>query len=431
MSETTETVQAAPAKRRRRRRGWQRGSIYQRGSGWTIAYRTKDGKQIWQSGFKSKADAKSRLDEATGQIQQGTFTQPELKLFKDFCEEWLEYKKHARRGKKQQRIKPSTLTDYESKIRKWFIPEFGEFCVSEITKQQVIGFFDKLPKHKHHGAYLSLKFIKNAHTLLRLMFDDAEYRDLAAHNPARGVKIETGRQSQERIVPSKEDVTKTFVHLPSLTYQAMFWTATMAGLRKGEFLGLRWQDVDIECGVLRVRRELQRVKKSLLDTNAFEDIERIGNSCLALLSPKSATSIRDLEIPSGLRTLLAELRRTQHGEPRFVFQDELGLPLDPDGIDEPLYAAQDSANVRRFGWHGLRHLHCSMLQDSGANAKQAQERMGHASADITNKVYTHKIEPHGHEFADRVEAAFPIVSHLLQKKEKTGAASTANSGLIN
>jgi integrase len=78
-----------------------------------------------------------------------------------------------------------------------------------------------------------------------------------------------------------------------------------------------------------------------------------------------------------------------------------------------LGAAEDLAQVRRFGLHGLRHLYCSLLQDSGASLKFAQERLGHANAATTADIYTHNISNHGKEFAEKVEAAFPFASVSL------------------
>ena len=97
----------------------------------------------------------------------------------------------------------------------------------------------------------------------------------------------------------------------------------------------------------------------------------------------------------------------QNGLASFVFQDELGRPLDPDALGDVLHAAQDKAGVERFGLHGLRHLYCSLLQTSGATIKHAQERLGHASPTTTLNVYTHTVNDEGRKFAEKVKAAFP------------------------
>jgi integrase len=152
-------------------------------------------------------------------------------------------------------------------------------------------------------------------------------------------------------------------------------------------------------------------------------VERIGSTGLALVNPKSKKSRRVVEIPPKLTVLLKELRRKQDGG-RFVFQDELGRPLDPDGLYDVLHEAQSAAGVRRFGLHALRHLYCSLLQESGASVKHAQMKMGHASPLTTLNVYTHTVTDEGRKYAERVEAAFPFASGLLEG-ELRGNQNTA------
>ena len=171
------------------------------------------------------------------------------------------------------------------------------------------------------------------------------------------------------------------------------------------------------------RCTLQRVKKEHLDAGAFRDAKRIGETGLALLPPKSKKSVRKIEIPPKLATWLNSLRYQQGGsECPFVFQSELGGPLDPDPLYEVLHPAQDAAEVRRFGLHGLRHLYSSILAESGASVKFRQERLGHADAGTTMNVYTHLLTDQGREYAQKVEEAFQFssVSLKLAKPENAG-----------
>ena len=112
--------------------------------------------------------------------------------------------------------------------------------------------------------------------------------------------------------------------------------------------------------------------------------------------------------------MVQALRRGQD-ESSFIFQNELGGPLDPDGIYPVLYATQDRAKVNRFGLHGLRYFYSSMLHEAGAPVKHAQDRLGHASATTTMDTYTHSISEEGRKYAAAAEAALPFVSNLLQE----------------
>ena len=116
-------------------------------------------------------------------------------------------------------------------------------------------------------------------------------------------------------------------------------------------------------------------------------------------------------MPPYLVTLLGQHKKQNAGA--FVFHAEFGSPLDPKAVYKPLYAAEDDAKVPRFSPHGLHHLYCSVLQESGASVKHAQQRMGHASATTTMNIYTRSVTDEGRKYAEKVEAAFPFVSQLL------------------
>jgi integrase len=204
-------------------------------------------------------------------------------------------------------------------------------------------------------------------------------------------------------------------------YQVLLATGAVTGLRRAELLGLKWENVDLVNGSLRVERTLQRVKKSLLSEGRFHSVEQVASSGLALVTPKSKKARRMVEVPPRMIEMLKALRAIQRdSEDSFVFQDSIGRPLDPDAIYDVLKTAQASAKVKEFGLHGLRHLYSSLLGETGAPVKHAQQRLGHASATTTLEIYTHSLTKDGQKYAKRVEDAFPFVSNLLADGEDSG-----------
>jgi hypothetical protein len=145
--------------------------------------------------------------------------------------------------------------------------------------------------------------------------------------------------------------------------------------------------------------------------NNLTAVERIGDSQLALVKPKSKKSKRHVEVDA--RLLAALKGEREHSTGVFVFERETGGPLDPDSVYDVLHAAQDAAGVRRFGLHGLRHLYNSLLLESGANIMFAQQKMGHASALTTLDTYGHIVTDQGRECAEKIAANFDFVRDLL------------------
>lgn len=399
MNEQTQAELVERKARRRAKRRGQRGSILRRpsASNYTIIYRSPDGKQKWEGGFATKEDAQSRLDVVLGSIRKNTYVEAKKILFEEFCKDWM--------GKAKALLKPKTWASYQSALNNWITPKFGQWPICDINRAAVKAFKDELLANKE----LSRKFVKNVLILLHRLFEEAIDREYIAANPARKLPHDLPKEESETlgvIVPTPEEVVKTFAELPA-THRVLLATAAVTGFRRAELLGLSWDDVDWLNGAIRVRRTLQRIPKKLLVGGEFRSVERIGDTCLALVTPKSKKARRTVEMPEKIAKLLASLQdREKESGSQFVFQTEIGAPLDPDSVYDVLHAAQKKAGARPFGLHGLRHLYSSLLVANKADVKFAQDRLGHASAVTTLNIYSHAITDRGREYAAAVEAAF-------------------------
>jgi integrase len=404
------TAEAAPVvtiRRRTRKRG-QRGSIDKRGSTWRIIYRMPNGKQKWEGGFSSKGAAQDRLTEVLGQIKGNKFVEPTDLTFRQFCDNWMEAEK--------RNLKPKTWSWYQSALKKWITPQFGDWPICDINRAAVMAFVDSLLSNPKLGR----KFVKNTANLLHRVFEKALDREIIAANPARKIEIKTdsdedgGTLSDDQVAKIREDLTKVLVKLPAPVYQYILIASVLTGARRGELLGLRWEDVDCERGAIHIQKTLQRVPKKMLDGETFK-LERLGDTGLALLSPKSKKSRRWIEMGTSLASLFERMKK-ERNDCQFVFQDEFGKAIDPDRVNKILRAAQKEAGVK-FRLHSLRHLHSSLLVQAGANIKQAQARLGHANASTTMNIYSHVLDDESRAFSEKIESALPFVSDSLARNQ--------------
>lgn len=244
--EATVVAAVEPTKqvRRPRRRG-QRGSIFRRGEFWTIVYRA-NGKQKWEGGFPKKDRAQARLDEVLGAVRNNKYVEPTDQTFKAFCDEWMESAKVV--------LKPKTWTSYQSALKNWLTPAFGERPLCDIRKAEVVNFLYGLLKNKE----ISRKFVRNVHIFLHRLFEAAIERDLIAANPPHKIKLPESSpvfgaaEATERVVPTPEEVVKTFEKLTA-TYQVLLVASAVTGARRGELLGLYWEDIDWTRGLIHIR----------------------------------------------------------------------------------------------------------------------------------------------------------------------------------
>jgi integrase len=171
------------------------------------------------------------------------------------------------------------------------------------------------------------------------------------------------------------------------------------GLRMGEALGLRWSDVDLDAGTLRVNRQVQRMR---------------GGGGLVFSEPKNA-SRRTLELPQRAVEALRshrkkqageKLRATDYGDTGLVFATGKGTPIDAQNIInryfKPLLKRAELPNIR---WHDLRHTYATLLLARGTHPTYVQKSLGHASVQLTLDRYSHWMPSMGRNTADGIDEA--------------------------
>ena len=183
--------------------------------------------------------------------------------------------------------------------------------------------------------------------------------------------------------------------------------AVTTGMRKGEMLGLKWQEVDLDTGFLRVRVSLEDAVDGL-----------------ALKAPKTKTRKRKIHLPALVVSVLrahkveqGELRMrlgVGKGGERFVFEtfkdDEFG-PLRPRGVTKMFSTFIAGVDVPRITLHGLRHTAATSAIRAGENIVAVSKRLGHAQPSITLNVYAHYIQGDDEDIAANLDAR---LSHLLK-----------------
>ena len=172
--------------------------------------------------------------------------------------------------------------------------------------------------------------------------------------------------------------------------------AVMTGLRLGELLGLRWQDVHLENSVISVRRTCQ-----WLPRRGF-----------IFRSPKTYRSARPVSVPDGIVERLREHRARQLEERlvagaayqtnELVFANAVGGPIHPNTIRDAWIKVAAKAGLK-LRFHDLRHIHASLLLQQGVHPKVVSERLGHSAVGITLDVYSHVVPSLDAEAANRLE----------------------------
>jgi len=356
--------------RRKKRKSFQKGYVFRRktstGVVHVVRYRVlrADGsvKHMAETvRSPRKKDAERVLAERLREVNSG-IAPPADVGFEDFANtHWETYL--------QQNIKRSTQAAYRSNLKRHLLPFFGPMQIAEIKAENAMRFLDEKLK-----AGLSAKTRLNLYVLLQKMLNLAFELELITSNPMRRVpKPKLQRKEKPALTPLQ---VRSVIEAVPEHFRALFVLLSLTGVRIGEALGLKWQDVDFLASKLHFRRSVWRRKEQ---------------------TPKTDGSIRaKYMVPALAHALETHRSISQQASPEsYVFATASGKPLDPDDMRKRvLYPALDAAGIQRthargFGFHLFRHSAGSQVAEATGNLKKTQNFLGHSSIAVTGDGYAH------------------------------------------
>jgi len=232
---------------------------------------------------------------------------------------------------------------------------------------------------------LSRKTVKYIHTTVQRALSDAVRWQKLARNPATDASPpRVGDTSMKRTVWTPLQLRQFLESLEGDLMHAACFLAAMTGMRRGEILGLRWQDVDFENEILSVQQSLISVEYQLIfttpKTRRARRVVALDKRTLVVLK-----SHRKKQIEERLRF------QTHDQDHNLVFRKQSGEPIHPDAFSKAFNKKVAAIDVPRIRFHDLRHTHATLLLQAGANPKVVSERLGHSTVSITLDTYSHVI----------------------------------------
>jgi integrase len=328
--------------------------------------------------FATLAEAKAWRSEAQVALRRGTMRAGSSGMLREVAEAWLEgVKSGAIRNRSGYAYKPSAIRGYEMALVARVLPALGGLRLSAIRRVDVQDFADRLC-----AAGLDPSTVRNTLMPLRAIFRRAVARGEVAVNPTSGLELPAMEGARDRIASPAEAVA-LLAALPERD-RAIWATAMYAGLRRGELLALRWEDVDLAGGVIHV--------------------ERSWDAKEGAVGPKSRAGWRTVPIPAVLRDYLVEHKLRSGRHVGLVFGTSYAQPFTPSNVRKRANAAWVRAGLEPIGLHECRHTFASLMIAAGVNAKALSAYMGHSSVTITLDRYGHLMPGSESEAAERLDA---------------------------
>lgn len=277
------------------------------------------------------------------------------------------------------KIRPSTYKTYLGFIENHIKPSLGDTNLRKLTTLQIQQFYQQLLSNgrvervesNNQVKGLRPKTVRNLNQMLSAALDCAVEQKLIYSNPAKSCVLPKVEKQEMKTIPL-DKLGQFFNEAKRSGVYELYYIELATGLRRGELLGLKWDDVDWKTGVIYVRRQI---------------IRQDGKVIAAPLKTKN--SYRCVAIGSDAIAILKEKQIKENGFSEYIFSSPTGGPISPDSVLHMLQRVLKRAGLEKIRFHDLRHTFATMALQNGVDVKTLSGMLGHYSAGFTLDTYAH------------------------------------------
>jgi integrase len=289
---------------------------------------------------------------------------------------------------KRNVLKPSTFHRYEAMSEQYLLPHLGRIPLRSLTSTDLQHLYAwLLVSGARNAGPLAPKTVLNVHQIVRKALGDALRKGLVVRNVALAVDPPRVTASPEQRCWTEDQLRLFLQKAEKHRLFPALRLAAMTGMRRGEVVGLRWPDIDLDSKRLAVRRTAS-----------------CAGYAVHVTTNKTATSRRavdlDAETVEVLRAWCDLQTEELHGSSELVFTNRRGVLLHPHVLSQSFERVGRDAGLPRIRFHDLRHTHATLLLKAGVPLKVVSERLGHSTPAFTMTVYQHVLPGMQRDAAD-------------------------------
>jgi len=357
----------------------------------------QDGKrrQKWHGGFATRREAEIERARIVNDLHTGGYVAPDrLTLSEWVRESWMPMT--------LTRVKPSTYDSYRSNMETHVLPALGNRPLQQLTPPMLNALYADLLSRGNGRGPLAAKTVRYIHTIIHKALTDAVDAGILPANIAERSKPPRPNRCRARKIECWEpgELAAFLRAVEGTRLEAAWRIAAMTGMRRGEVLGLRWSDVDLDASRLAVRNAIVSV--------AYEVLESSPKSHQARVIDLDATTTALLRRHRERQQTAREEFGDKNDDCDLVICAEDGTPIHPQSFSQAFVRVIERAGLRRIRLHDLRHTHATIAVKAGVPVKVISERLGHESPAFTLKQYAHVTPGMQAEAAERIAAAVAI-----------------------
>ena len=389
-----------------------KGYVTQKGTRWyAVIYEGLDPitgreRRRWHAAGSSQGDAE-RLAARLAKQHNGRKDQARSLTFGAYLtRRWL--------PGKRVNLATSTYDSYRRKVERHILPTLGRVPIRRLRAEQLDALYESMLRPTDGTKPLAPKTVLEVHLIIRGALAAAAKNGLVNRNVAL-----LANAPRLRSIPKVEPETWTAQQLQAFLATAAghrlfpaLWVLAATGMRRSELLGLKWPDIDLTKGAIKLNRGLVSVGYELYESRC-----------------KTANARRRIELDPTTVDVLTAWHQWQRAErsavgaaaPTQVFTDCGGEPVHPDKLTQTFDRLLRRVDLPVIRLHDLRHTHATLLIDAGVPVKVVSEQLGHATAAFTIETYQHVLPAMQASAVDVISTllAAPVEATRLKTRKKT------------
>jgi integrase len=344
--------------------------------------------------FKTKTEAKKELIKIRTQVMEGTYFKPSAQDFESFINEWFETVYCQDKSE-------TTIETRRYIIDGHLIPYFKKMPIKDINTRVIDTFFAELRKNGRYprkkteheekeNKDLSESYLHIIFSLLNQAFKKAVAWGLIKANPmenAQKISVKNNKSKKNKAW-TKEEVNIFLEAASKKGLVAPFLVDVVTGLRRGELLGLKWEDIDFKSKTITINGTLYRRKGEGLKYKPKTKTDSSDNRVIPI--PDAIVEV--LQKEKALQDEMKEKLGNSYNSENFVFINDKGRPIDPDYLTRKFREIVKTLNVKKITLHGLRHTAATLLMKLGVHVKIVSDILGHSRVQVTLDFYSHSNE---------------------------------------
>ena len=300
------------------------------------------------------------------------------------------------------KVRPSSHQTYKGYINNHIKPHVGSIPLSKLTSLDLQklykillseGRIDRI-EAKNQPKGLSAKTVRNLNQIISSALNLAKEQKLIYSNPAEACALPKVEHREMKTLPV-EQLTSFLREAKETGVYEMYYIELATGLRRGELLGLKWDDIDMNNGTIRVQRQVARIDGEIVEAPL-----------------KTKNSYRTVSIGSDAIEVLKEQRKKVGREIEYVFPSPNVGPISPDSVLNMLHRVLERAGLPKIRFHDLRHTFATLALQNGVDIKTVSGMLGHFSAGFTLDTYAHVTTSAQKEAANTMGGVLRVAANI-------------------